>query len=251
NAPGFQRVLHAPAADPGVEHARAHWLDRRLVRWPGAQAGPGERFRLHHSATAALLAPPGAPVAGADDSLELAPVAGPLPPALADRFAFLGDGATLAVAGPDLPRLSRLLTGQLLLAREDAGGRVIEATALQVAGALDDLYAAAADIDDLGARPGPDGTRFRLWAPTAREVAVCLYPDDAGAAIAVHPLVRDDATGAWTLELPDDLSSRYYAYLVDVFARGHGVVRNRVTDPWSVGLGADSRRSFVADLDDP
>lgn len=251
NAPGFQQVLHAPAADPGVEHARAHWLDRRLVRWPGAQAGPGERFRLHHSATAALLASPGAPVAGADDSLELAPVAGPLPPALADRFAFVGDGATLAVAGPDLPRLPRLLSGQLLLAREDAGGRVIEATALQVAGALDDLYAAAADIDDLGTRPGPDGTRFRLWAPTAREVAVCLYPDDAGAASAVHPLVRDDATGAWTLELPDDLSGRYYAYLVDVFARGHGVVRNRVTDPWSVGLGADSRRSFVADLDHP
>ncbi len=34
-------------------------------------------------------------------------------------------------------------------------------------------------------------------------------------------------------------------------ARGTGRVRNRVTDPYSVSLGVDSRRSFIADLDDP
>jgi len=32
---------------------------------------------------------------------------------------------------------------------------------------------------------------------------------------------------------------------------GTGLVRNRVTDPYSVGLSADSKRSWIADLDDP
>jgi hypothetical protein len=41
---------------------------------------------------------------------------------------------------------------------------------------------------------------------------------------------------------------RYYRYLVEVFVRGVGLVRNLVTDPYSVSLTADSKRSYIADL---
>ncbi|MCB0075397.1 MAG: hypothetical protein KDE20_28270, partial [Caldilineaceae bacterium] len=37
----------------------------------------------------------------------------------------------------------------------------------------------------------------------------------------------------------------------DLFVPGHGWVRNRVTDPYSVGLDADSQRSWIGRLDDP
>ena len=50
----------------------------------------------------------------------------------------------------------------------------------------------------------------------------------------------------WLFALP----AGYVAwYFVDVFVPGTGVVRNRVTDPYSVSLSTDSARSYVADLD--
>ena len=241
----FQTVL---AADPGpTTEARALWLDRRTIRWPGADAA--QRHVLYHAARGGMSARAGNPVRGADGAIELRS-AGTLPPALLERFAHVEDGATLTLDLDD-DRLRGLLRQSLLLVREDADGSVLEATALQHAGALDDLYAAAAEAPGLGVRPSSAGTRFGVWAPTAQAVHVCLYDDDRGRARAIASLHPDPATGLWSTSLPGDLSGRYYDYLVEVHARGTGLVRNRVTDPYSVGLGADSRRSYVADLDDP
>ena len=61
----------------------------------------------------------------------------------------------------------------------------------------------------------------------------------------------DAATGLWSAHRPANMSGRYYTYLVDVFVAGSGVVRNRVTDPYSISLTTDSRRSYIADLDAP
>ena len=242
---GFQTVL---AADPDAPaEARALWLDRRTIRWPGADAA--QRHVLYHAAHGGIRASIGSQVQGADGAIRLRP-AGTLPSALRERFAYVEDGATLALDLDD-DHLRDLLRQSLLLVREDAGGRVLEATALQHAGALDDLYAAATAAPGLGVQPSPAGTRFGVWAPTAQAVHVCLYDDDHGRATAVAPLSSDPATGLWSTTLPGDLSGRYYDYLVEVRARGTGLVRNRVTDPYSVGLGADSRRSYVADLDEP
>ena len=41
------------------------------------------------------------------------------------------------------------------------------------------------------------------------------------------------------------MRNRTYTLLVDVFVRGHGIVRNRVTDPYSLSLDADSRHSWI------
>jgi pullulanase-type alpha-1,6-glucosidase len=80
---------------------------------------------------------------------------------------------------------------------------------------------------------------------------VCLYPDDDARSSARRELRRDEATGLWSAEFDGDLHGTYYRYVVDVHVRGAGVLRNRVTDPYSLGLGADSRRSYVARLDAP
>lgn len=240
-----QRVLHPAPAAPVLE-ARAVWLDRRLLRWPGAPAGA--RYRLYHSAQAVIVAAPGAMVAGADAVLDLDPGPATLPAGLASRFRHVGEGALLAIREADLPRLPQLHRGQLVLVREDAGGRVQAATALQIAGALDDLYAAAAELADLGARVGQGRSLFRLWAPTARAVSLCLYERGEGAAFALLPMQRDAATGSWRAKYAGDLGGRYYAYLVETHVPGLGIVRNRVSDPYALSLGLDSRRAYVADL---
>ena len=228
---------------------RAHWLDRRLLQWPGAPADG--RYALYHANGPTLVAHAGVPVRGADGRIALGAVAGPLPDALAARFGYLEDGVQLVV--PDAARASvpALLRGQVLLVREDADGHVLDATSLQVPGVLDDLYAAAAAVADLGVTVGEGATAFRAWAPTARTAALCLYDDAADRDGTVVPMVRDDATGTWSARLRRDRRGAYYSYLVDVVVRGAGLVRNRVTDPYSISLDADSQRSYIADLDDP
>ncbi len=67
NNPSFQTVLHASSAS---HDARAVWLDRRLAKWPGADANAV--FRLYHSPTGAIVARPGRKVGGAAGALALA-----------------------------------------------------------------------------------------------------------------------------------------------------------------------------------
>lgn len=247
DAPAPWRVLHA-TADGDVE-AHAYWLDRHSIQWPG-QSGAG-RYRLYFSANGGLRTLPGAKVHGSDGFVELTQNDIALAPALAARFKFIGAGVRLGLAAADSQRLPSLLRGQVRLVREDAQGRVLAATYLQTPGVLDDVYAAAQTIGDFGAAPRADATTFRLWAPTAQSVSVCVFDNDHEATREVRALQRDEMSGAWSLSLRGDLSGRYYTYLVDVFVPGVGVVRNRATDPYSVSLGANSLRSYVADLDAP
>jgi pullulanase/glycogen debranching enzyme len=240
--PGFQQVLHANTASVP---ARAVWLDRTKVVWPGATAQG--IFKLYYAPDAALQAVPGAKVSGAAGALALVSA-----PASADkRYAYLGAGPAFKVAAADAARLPELLRGQLLLVQEAADGAVVAATRIQAAAALDDIYARAADVAGLGVTVAKKQTGFKLWAPTAQHVAVCTYASGTSTASAVRDLVFDAATGVWSGALSGDQSGHYYRYAVDVVVNGAGVVRNLVTDPYSISLNTDSKRSYIADLAAP
>ena len=239
-------VLHAAPASPPIE-ARAVWLDASLLRWPGVD--PAGRFRLHHSAVGSVVAETGARVRGADGALDLEVFAGAVPSTVAAKFRHVADGVTLRTSAD--PAASRNLhRHQLLLTQEDAAGRVIRASRLQSAAALDALHPTA-ERARLGATIERDRTTFALWAPTARNVALCIHDSGTGPARSLEPMQRDAATGAWTAAFDRDLSGRYYTDLVAVHVDGVGVVRNRVTDPYALSLTTDSRRAYVADLQSP
>jgi pullulanase len=239
-------VLQPAPAAPLLD-ARAIWLDAGRLRWPGIEASG--RFRLYHSANGNIVARIGAPVTGADGALDLQRYDAALPASVAERFRHVAAGATLRLrAEPTV--LRTLHQQQLLLVQEDPDGHVIRATRLQSPGALDDLYAAAANAD-LGVRVLPERTRFALWAPTARNVAVCLHRDGAGPATSLEPLRRDAQTGVWSATIARDLSGQYYTYLVDVYVPGTGIVRNRVTDPYAASLTTNSLRGYLGNLESP
>ncbi len=246
----------APLLPEAWRGASAAWLDDRHLRWAGA-AVEG-RYALLHSSRGALQLAPGAAARGVDRRFALEPASVPASVSgdrLA-RFSHIGAGATLALRA-SRAELSALHRGQTLLVREDAQGRVLAATALQVAGALDALYAGADAVDDLGAHVVRGRSGFKLWAPTARRVALCLYGRGErgdlgeGRAVALHAMQRDPRSGVWSHAVAADLRGHHYDYLVEVFVRGKGWVRNRVTDPYSLSLNTDSQRSVVVDLDDP
>jgi pullulanase/glycogen debranching enzyme len=242
----LQQAIPSTGASDLTE-AKAVWLTRDLLKWPGAEAGA--TFKLYYSANGQLAVSKGK-LSGADGWLALTEFTASIPPSIAQRFKYTRDGVVLNVAASDVGRLPELHRGQILLAREDDKGKLQNVTALQVAGALDDQFAEAGMVADLGVTVNRAHSLFKLWAPTANHVALCLYESSASDATALDPMLRDEATGLWSVRQPADLTGKYYSYLVDVFVPGVGVVRNRVTDPYSISLGLDSKRSYIADLGD-
>lgn len=230
-------------------NSNAYWLTKQIVKWPRVD-GSGV-FKLYHAKTGQIVAAKDAKVAGADGALVLEPFAGAVPSAAATRFKYVDAGVVLAVKDADLAQLVNLHQGQLVLVQEDSSGRAQNATTAQVAGALDDLYAAAQSVSDLGVRIKSGATAFKLWAPTAQAVMLFTYASGTGEALTADVMQFDASTGVWSASKPADLSGRYYRFAVDVFVRGVGVVRNWVTDPYSLSLTTNSQRSYIADLASP
>jgi pullulanase/glycogen debranching enzyme len=244
-----QEDQHIYTSEPNLRStstvdAKAVWLAKDLIRWPKADTAGA--FKLYHSATGQIVARAGQPVTGADGALPLSLFTGTLPPAIAERFKFVATGATLALAAPIDP----VIASQLVLVQEDAAGKVLGATTTQLAGLLDDRFHAAAAVRDLGGTLRHGHAGFKLWAPTAQRVSVCVYDAHHRQTGARTAMTRDAATGVWSASLRGDHAGDYYRYVVEVFVRGVGVVRNLVTDPYSISLDADSQHSYLADLDD-
>ncbi len=281
NRPGHYQVLNAQRALPEVfAHAQAITLDDQWIRWAQLKSPiePGGQFRLLGSRESALVLQPGQAAQGFDTSLALEVKADDAVPATAAaRFPHVKGGVLLRVQETDRSRLPELLRGAVMLVQEDAVGRVLRATALQHAGALDALYAGAEEaalgvtvrgaygqqgprVPRAGTGAGKGGratqaVHFAVWAPTAQRVSVCVYADSEGAATAVRPMVRDAKRSVWTtLVNGNDQRTEtgavapIYTYLVDVHTPGLGLVRHRVTDPYSLALTADSLRSVAVDL---
>ncbi|GAB3251377.1 alpha-1,6-glucosidase domain-containing protein [Chitinimonas naiadis] len=226
--------------------AQAYWLSKQLLQWP--KVDTGGVFKLYYSANGQIKVSKDVAASGADGSITLE-LGGSVPSDVATRFKFVAPGVVLKVKDADLARLADLHVNQLVLVQESADGKVQNATTAQLAGALDDQFSAARAVADLGASVAGGSSNLKLWAPTAQKVQACVYDTGSGKASSIEAMTRDAASGVWRLAKSGDLSGKYYTYLVDVFVRGVGVVRNRVTDPYSISLTTDSKRSYLANLD--
>jgi pullulanase len=170
-----------------------------------------------------------------------------LPQSIIDKFPLLKAATALKVLNADLTQVPPMLKGQLVLVRF-VGTQPADATSLQIAGVLDDLCSFSGE---LGARLSGDQVRFSLWAPTAQSVRLFVYDDPDATVPTVHPMAENDR-GVWEIQLGDAgwLNRKYYLYEVKVFSRLEGQqVTHLVTDPYSLGLSADSLKSLVVDLD--
>ncbi|MFZ6689462.1 alpha-1,6-glucosidase domain-containing protein [Undibacterium sp. SXout11W] len=254
----YQTVLSKAVLD--TSDARAYWLSSDTIRWPGK--GTAGRFHLYASDKGGLSIRNGAKVKGATQHIDLQIGTG-IRAAQSDiqtRFAFTGKGIELRYKHPTAT-LNQLLKQQVLLVQENDHGEVIDFTYIQIPGVLDDLYLAANTVNDLGAKVNqnasesvaqteklPNYSQFKVWAPTARKLAVCTYNNGDSKASAINRMKFESDTGIWEVRSNQNLSGHYYKYLLDVFIPGTGWVRNAVTDPYSVSLTTDSKRSFIANL---
>jgi pullulanase len=229
--------------------AQAYWLSADTIAW-----------NVPTDTTVALFADP-------DGALTLdgpGVVSGPnsrswtlthdpagLPPALREKFPHLASLAAFKLPPAAIAAATESLKGQLAVGAARPG-QGVDATSLQIPGVLDDLYSANASRMTLGPSFKKGQVSLRVWAPTARNLALRVFDDSSGPNFTSHPMTLDPASGIWSYAGPSDaLAGKYYLYEAQVFVRStNRVETNIVTDPYSVSLSRNSTRSQIVSLDD-
>ena len=246
---------------PDLSVPKAHWLSEEWIAWPAAAlpAGVDPRtlgWRLHVAPEGGLeLLSQG--VAGGDSAPLTWDPAG-LPVELQETFRHLGDHVALrldtTLAGQLGVDVGEALTGQIGVVQYDELGVVLDAAGVQIPGVLDDRYAGATDADLgvtwSGSARNPRPT-VRLWAPTAKDVDLLVWPIRSSTDGPQVARMRQDADGVWSVSGVPNWRNATYTFRVTVYVPSVGeVVVNEVTDPYSVALTTNSERSVMVDLDD-
>ncbi|MFE6362539.1 pullulanase-type alpha-1,6-glucosidase [Streptomyces sp. NPDC057806] len=226
------------AAALDLTTSKAVWIDRNTVAWNGSDAAASTQ--LLYSRTGSIAVKDGT-LTGADQRwLRLDKAT--LTDAQKAKFPHLKGYTAYSVDPRDRDRVREALRGQVVASQRAANGAVLAATGVQIGGVLDDLY------DGTRADLGPTFRKGRptlaVWAPTAQSVKLEI----GGSTVAMK---RDSATGVWSVTGPASWKNKPYRYVVKVWAPSvREVVTNKVTDPYSLALTADSRRSLLVDLAD-
>ncbi|MGB8946280.1 MAG: pullulanase-type alpha-1,6-glucosidase [Streptomyces sp.] len=240
-APRAPAAADAPAA-LDLSTSRAQWIDKNTLAWD--VQGDAASQELVYARDGQLTVKDGE-LAGKGQRIRLAPAEGGLTDAQRKKYPHLKSYAAFTVDPRDRDRARHALTGQLVATRSSADGTLLTATGVQTQGILDDLYSPIATKAALGPRFRDGRPTLALWAPTAQSVSLELD----GRRVAMR---RDDTSGVWSVSGDRSWSGKQYRYVVKVWAASvQKVVTNKVTDPYSTALTADSERSIAADLDDP
>jgi pullulanase-type alpha-1,6-glucosidase len=220
----------------------AVWIDRGTIVWQPSDSTDGKKYALVYSPSGGIGVADGE-LSGAYSEIALSARRDGLTEAQRTKFPHLWQYDAFDVPAANK---SHILRGQVVVTERDAAGKLLSATGVQTAGVLDDLYASAT-----GAALGPVGTTLSVWAPTARTVDLQLY-DTPRSSPSTVAMKRDDRTGVWSVRGPSSWKGRFYTYRVTAWQPAAGtIVTASVTDPYSLGLSADSKLSRIVDLADP
>ncbi|MFB4425032.1 pullulanase-type alpha-1,6-glucosidase [Streptomyces sp. QL37] len=226
---------------PDLTKAEAQWIDANTVVWK-VKATDATSQQLVYAKNGGISVVDGAL---SDEGQWLRLGATELTDAQKAKYPHLKDYPAFTVDTRDRDRVRESLRGQLIATQRAANGALLAATGVQTAGVLDALYGKAASGSALGPVFRKSSPTLSVWAPTARTVSLELD----GRTV---PMRRDDRTGVWSVTGKKSWNGKPYRYSVDVWAPTvQKMVTNKVTDPYSTALTADSARSLVVDLDDP
>ncbi|MFI5974742.1 pullulanase-type alpha-1,6-glucosidase [Streptomyces sp. NPDC051452] len=227
------------AAALDLTTSKAVWIDRDTVAWNGVEGAASTQ--LLYSPHGSIAVKDGTLTSDDEHWLRLTKTA--LTDAQKAKFPHLKDYVSWSVDPRDRDRVRAALKGQLVASQRAANGAVLAATGVQIAGVLDDLYPGATKAA-LGPTFRDGRPTLAVWAPTAQSV----HLDLDGRAVKMR---RDASTGVWSVTGPASWKGKPYRYVVKVWAPSvRKVVTNKVTDPYSLALTANSERSLVVDLDD-
>ena len=189
-------IAAAPSTEPApsllagqagdLESAAAYWLSEDALAWAAPAAS---EVRLFFSDDAGLLVASTGGLVGGNQLVLRAD--GLVDGELAKRFRHLSGLPLYRVQATDKALVPSILRQQVAIAAVDASGNTLDATGVQIAGVLDQLYAndlpMGVSFPQREAGEREAGARLpliRLWAPTARSVKLHLHADGAAATAA-------------------------------------------------------------------
>ncbi|MFJ5528621.1 pullulanase-type alpha-1,6-glucosidase [Streptomyces sp. NPDC093261] len=226
------------AAALDLTASKAVWIDRNTLAWNGVDGAASTQLVYSHDGSIAVKDG----TLTSDDERWLRLTRTTLTDAQKAKFPYLKDYTAWSVDPRDRDRVREALNGQIVASQRAANGAVLAATGVQIAGVLDDVYDATKA--DLGPTFHHGRPTLAVWAPTAQSVRLELGGSTAA-------MKRNATTGVWSVTGPASWKNKPYRYVVKVWAPSvRKIVTNKVTDPYSLALTADSARSLVVDLND-
>ncbi len=231
-----------------LKTAKAYWLSRDTIAMnlPDAVAATAN-VKLYYSPDGSLSTSPSGIAGG--DSISLTYDPSGLSEGIKSKYRHLKNLPAYKISSDDLAKVPAILKQQIAVSATGVNGSLVDATSLQFSGVLDDLFAYSGD---LGVIYSGDIPALKLWAPTAKSVKVHVYNDATSTTeSAVVDMTVDAATGVWSAVGDASWNRKYYLYEVEVFVRNTGTVeKNWVTDPYSIGLSTNGKRSLLVNLND-
>ncbi len=97
---------------------------------------------------------------------------------------------------------------------------------------------------DLGVFYGKTSTRFRVWAPTAEEVKLRLYPTGLDGKATKEFDLKKGANGSWFAAPTGDFVGQYYTFQAKIAGKWMA----EVTDIYAKAVGANGKRGMILDM---
>jgi len=251
NADTHRLTVGDSAAEGNLGLAKAYWLSADTIAW---DVPVDSVVQLHYNANGDLTSSP-AGISGGE-SITLVYDDSGISEELQARYPHLASLPVFRINGAiNLDLVPQILKQQFAVAALTDSGSLVDATALQPAGVLDDLYGDAINASDeytLGVSFDGDTPTVRVWAPTAQSVSLLLFDDSDPASVgSEYAMTEDPATGIWSVTGDASWNRKFYLFDVEVFVRTTGQVEhNQVTDPYTLSAGVDGMRSQIVNLDD-
>ncbi len=229
-----------------LNKAQAHWLSADTLAWNVAYSA-ANTYALHYAAAGGMALTNGALVGGVEIPLTYDPAGLSSEPKA--KFPHLATFAAFKIGAGDLASVPDALKGQLAISARNADKLVFDATGLQIPGVLDDIDTYAGELGLLYAGNVPT---LRVWAPTARSVALHLFDTSTATTASQVISMTADEAGTWIATGDANWSGQYYLYEVEVYVPATGQIEhNLVIDPYSIALSTNSQRSLIINLEDP
>ncbi|MGO3421938.1 MAG: alpha-1,6-glucosidase domain-containing protein [Pseudoalteromonas distincta] len=230
-----------------ITGASAHWIDLNTILYK-----PSNEFtsliKLHSSATAELEVDIDTGLNGDTVTLQSSNITDEQAskvPHLTTWNAYEGSW--------DTSTAKTLIKSQLVIAGYDSEGKLLEASYVQTAKALDALYTQGEDDANeavLGVNYGNNAIDVTVWAPTANNMTLHVF-DDAKTQVHSTPMTLNTQTGIWQASLDMQYDRHYYRFNFDVY---HPLTQQIEslwsTDPYSLNVSTNGLYSQLINLAD-
>lgn len=240
-------ILNLGERPVAIAGASAHWIDLNTVLYKPSNE-LSQIIKLYSSASADLKVDEETGLNGQSIELiqtNLTDEQALKVPHLSDWTAYQGNW--------DAEAAKQLIKQQLLVAGFDVDGKLLEASYVQTAKALDALYTQNEnDANEalLGVNYNNNAIDVSVWAPTANNMILNVFDADK-AQVHSSAMLFDSNTGIWSISLDTKYDRHYYRFAFDVYHPITKAIESLwSTDPYSLNVSSNGLYSQLINLND-